>query len=106
MGKGSEWKKIHDLKTYLIYRRIKEDEDKNKLCEELAEDKDFKGYINLYSIILKIENYRYIDTNALKGCKGYSRQSKSVYDEYKDQSIQKIKEAILHEDSHNQSRSA
>ncbi len=93
MGKGIEWKRIHDLKAYHVYRQIKEGGDKRKLCEDLSKDKYFQDR-SLDSIILKIENYRYIDTGGREGCKGYSDQAVSVLNEYKDRSVQEIKEAI------------
>ena len=93
MGKGIEWERIHDLKAYHVYRRVKEGEDKIKLCEELSKKEGFKKR-GLSSIIIKIENYRYIDTDGRKGCKGYSEQAKSVEAEYKDRSIQEIEQAI------------
>ena len=93
MGKGIEWKRIHDLKAYHVYRKFKEGENKRKLCEELKKDKYFQDR-SLYSIILKIENYRYIDTGGREGCKGYSDQAVRVFEEYKDKTIQEIKEAV------------
>ncbi len=93
MSKGNKWYIIHDLKAYLVYRKTKElAEDKNKLCEELAEDKSFKDYIGLNSIKMRFENYRYIDTG--QGLKNYAQQSKEVFDDYKDKSIQEIKTKI------------
>ncbi len=89
MGK---WYIIHDLKAYLVYRKIKEGGNKDKLCKKLAEDKDFKNYIGLDSIIMKIENNRYIDTG--QGLYNYSEQCNAVFDEFTDQSIQEIEAQI------------
>ena len=89
---GYKWKKIHELKAYHTYRKVKEGGNKNKLCEELAKDRDFKNYIGLDSIIMKIENNRYIDTG--QGLYSYSEQCKAVFDEFKDKSIQEIEATI------------
>ena len=77
MGRGSEWQIIHDLKAYLVYRQIKEGGDKNKLCEDLSEDEDFKNYIHWGSIKMKIENYNYIDKR--EGLESYSKQRTKVW---------------------------
>ena len=87
-----KWKFIHDLKAYLVYRKIKEGGDREELCQKLSQDEDFKNYISLGSIRMKIENYRYRDTG--EGLSGYSRQSKEVFDKFKDQPITAIREAI------------
>ena len=87
------WKEIHDLKAYLVYKKIKDRrENKEQLCKELAKDKNFKNYISLGSIKLKIENYRYL--NEEKGLSNYSQQSKKIYEDYKNSSIEEIEEAI------------
>ena len=77
MGRGSEWQIIHDLKAYLVYRQIKEGGDKNKLCEDLSEDEDFKNYIHCGSIKMKIENYNYIDKR--EGLESYSNRRTKVW---------------------------
>ena len=86
----SKWEYIHDLKVYLVYIKIKDGQKKHALIQELLKDNDFKGYIPESSIIMKIENYRYLDTNGKKGLKKYSQQSKEIYEKYKNSSIQKI----------------
>ena len=68
------------------------EENKELLCEELAEDKDFKDYIPIGSIKMKIENYRYRDTGL--GLSGYSAQSNRIFDEYKNKSIEEIEKTI------------
>ena len=88
-----KWKEIHDLKAFLVYRKIMEKENKEKLCEELSRDKDFKDYISLDSIKMKIENYNYLDTKK-KGLSNYSKQSQSVFKEYKTISIPEIERKI------------
>ena len=81
------------MKVYLVYKKIKElAEDKNELCKELAENKSFKNYIGLNSIKMRFENYKYIDTG--QGLKHYAQQSKEVFDEFTDQSIQEIEAQI------------
>ena len=87
-----KWKKIHDLKAFHVYKKIKERGDKKKLCEELSQDADFKGYISLSSIKLKIENYEYLDTE--EGLSNYSKQSQEVFEEYKDKDLKDIEQAI------------
>ena len=96
-GKGTitiKWNRIHDLKAYLVYRKIKDrGENQKQLCEELNEDKSFKNDISLSSIKMKIENYRYLDTKS-EGLKQYSKQSEEVYKEYKNNSIEQIEKVI------------
>ena len=90
----TKWKEIHDLKAYLVYRKIKDKgEDKETLCDDLAEDKDFKNHIPLSSIKLKIGNYKYLDTKK-EGLPNYSKQSEEVYKNYKDRTIPEIEKAI------------
>lgn len=89
-----KWKKVHELKAYLIYRKVKEgDGEKNRLCEELAEDKDFtEAGISLSSIKMKFENNRFLDTG--EGLEYCSRLNKEIFDKYKTCSIEKLEEII------------
>lgn len=89
----AEWKKIHDLQAYLAYRKHKEGEDKKRVCEDLAEDPDFKDYISYGSIAMKIENYKYYYDRKGK-LDHYSRKSIKVVDKYKYKSISEIQTAI------------
>ena len=90
-----KWDKIHDLKVYLAYRRVKEGEDKNMLCEELAEDKGFiKKSIPLSSIKMRIGNFEALDSKGKEGLSHCSKQSRQVFEEFKDKSIQEIEKAI------------
>ena len=89
----SKWEYIHDLKVYLVYIKIKDGQNTD-LIDKFLEDNDFKGYIFKESIIMKIRNYRYLDNG--KGLKNASKQSKEIYEKYKNHSIQKI-EAIINE---------
>ena len=90
---NTKWNWLHDLKAYLVYRKIKyRGENQTGLCEELAEDQQFKNYISLSSIKMKIENYRYLDTG--KGLSAYSNQSHEVFNKYKNQTIQEIETEI------------
>ena len=90
----AQWNNIHDLKSYFIYKKIKEDfGTKNELCEVLSEDKDFKkASISLNSIKMKYENYRYLDTG--DGLKGYSNSSWEIYEKYKNYSIAELEQEI------------
>ena len=91
---NTRWDWIHNLKAYLVYRKIEDrEENKKQLCEELTKDKSFKKNISLSSIKMKIENYRYLDTKS-KGLRNYSKQSEEVYKKYKNSSIEKIIEEI------------
>ena len=85
MGKNYKWKRIHELKAYLAYRKIK----------ELSEDKDFKDYISFDSILMRVGNSRSVETG--NGLTSISEQNHKVFEEFKGQSIQNIKEAILDE---------
>ena len=88
------WKEIHDLKAYLTHRKIEENpEKKNDEITQLAEDKDFKEYISESSIKMKISNYKYLDEKD-SGLSNFSKQSKKVYEEHKNKSIEEIKEEI------------
>ncbi len=121
-----KWEKIHDLKAYLVYRQIKEGENRKPFHKQLAEDNDlkkpfhkqlaednnlkklfreqlaednhFKNYISLDSIKLKIENYKFLDTSGKEGLSGYSKQSEEVFSEFKARSLSEIKEAIKSEE--------
>ena len=90
--KNLKWNLIHDLKAYLVYRKIKEGGDKKRLCEDLSQDEYFKNHISLGSIKLKIENYRYLDTK--EGLSHFSKQSKYVFNEFKDSSLPEIEKEI------------
>ena len=88
----ARWEEIHDLEAYLVYRKIKEGGDRNKLCEELSQEKLFKDYISLNSIKLKIANYKYLDVG--EGLSNYSQQSKKIFDKHKEFTIPEIKKTI------------
>ena len=91
---NTKWNWIHNLKAYLVYRKMKDrGENKERLCEELTEDKSFKNYISFSSIKMKIENYRYLDTKS-EGLKQYSNQCEKVYKKYKNSSVEKVIEEI------------
>ena len=91
---NTKWDYIHDLKAYLVYLKAKENlRKKEELCKRLSEDEDFKKVgISSSSIKMKYENYRYIDIG--EGLSSFSRQSKKIYDKYKEASIQDIEQAI------------
>ena len=97
-----KWEDIHELKVYLIYRKVKEGQgQKNMLCEELSKNEDFKkADISLESIKMKFENNRYLDTNStegikeIKGLKNYSQKNKKVFDKYKGFSISDLESEI------------
>ena len=90
-----KWEEIHELKAYLIYRKVKEGlGDKNKLCEELFQDVDFKkADISLSSINMKFENNKYLDTGA--GLKNSSQRNKKIFSKYKSFSIEELKNIIM-----------
>ena len=86
---------MHDLKALKLYKKIKKEtkEIKEKLCEELSNDEDFKkANISLKSIKMKIANYRYLDNKG--GLSHVSKQSKEIYKKYKGYSIAKLEEEI------------
>ena len=88
-----KWEKIHDLKAYLAYRKIKESKSKEQICEELSQDKNFKDKkISLDSIKLKVENYKYLDSKGEKGLEHCSILSRKVFEEYKDKSMPEIEQ--------------
>ena len=95
--KGHKWEWIHDLKVYLVYRKVKEGlGEKDRLCEDLAKDEDFKeAKISSKSIKMKFENNRYLDTG--KGLEHCSKQNKQVFNKYKDCSIKEITTDIENE---------
>ena len=90
-----KWEEIHELKVYLIYRKEKEcSAEKNRLCEELSQDIDFKRVdISFNSLKMKFENYKYLDTGK-EGLSNYSKKSKEVFDKYKDFSISDLENEI------------
>ena len=98
-----KWKEIHELKVYLIYRKVKEGQgEKNKLCEELAKDEEFKkAKIFLDSIKMKFENNRYLDMKDIKnateirGLENYSQKNKEIFNTYKSFSIEELKNKIM-----------
>ena len=91
-----KWKKIHDLKVYLVYRKIKKfGEDKNKLCKALKADKDFKD-IKIGSIDMRVRNY--LSLSGKGRLNHVARQSKEVFKEYEDMSINEIEESIKKEE--------
>ena len=90
-----KWEWIHDLKVYLVCRSAKDNQkERNSLCEELAKDKFFKeANISVSSIKMKLGNYDYLHDNKT-GLKNASIQSKKVYEQYKDNTIEEIKQNI------------
>ena len=89
-----KWEEIHELKAYLIYRKAKENHgEKNKLCEELAGDEDFKkSKISSNSIKMKFENNRFLDTG--EGLKNYSKKNEEIFNQYKGYSIEGLEKVI------------
>ena len=94
-----QWDYIHDLKVYLVYRKIKEAGDENKILKELFQRGFFKGYVSedsikkkMVSIKMKIANYRYLDNKG--GLSHVSKQSKEIYEKYKGYSIAELEEEI------------
>ena len=81
-----KWNRIHELKAYLIYRHVK----------NISEDKDFKDYISFDSIIMRVANFRAIETG--KGLDRVSKSSANMFAEFKDKPIQEIEKAISKED--------
>ena len=102
-----KWEDIHELKVYLIYRKVKEDQgEKNKLCENLIKDEDFKrADIFLSSIKMKFENNVYLDskekqdTKEIRGLKNYSQKNKKVFNKYKSFSIAELEQEIIKKSS-------
>ncbi len=93
----ADWEIIHDLKAYLVYKQIKEGGNKKKLCDDLSEDRFFKGYISLSSIQKKIRNFVALSSDdPASGLSGYTKQAESVFNEFKGKSIQEIKSAIVY----------
>ena len=92
-----KWEEIHELKAYLVYRKVKEDQsERNKLCEELSKDEDFKkADISLSSIKMKFENNRYLDTKEAKGLENCSQKNKKIFKKWKDRSIEDLENEIM-----------
>ena len=89
-----KWEEIHELKVYLIYRKVKEGKaEKNRLCEKLSHDMDFKrANISLNSIKMKFDNYKYLDTGG--GLSNFSKKSEEIFDKYKDFSVSDLENEI------------
>ncbi|MCY4321392.1 MAG: tyrosine--tRNA ligase [Bdellovibrionaceae bacterium] len=89
-----KWETIHELKAYFIYRKIKEGlEKKEKVF--INEDLEFKkADISLNSLKMKIENYRYLDSEGNEGLSNCSKKTKEIFNNWKDSSIEDLKKKI------------
>ena len=86
-----KWTKLHEMKVFLIYKQIQEGRSEEDLCQELKqEDKTFT--CSLDSIKMKIRNIESLDAG--KGLENVSSKNKEIFKQYKDHSIEKLKEEI------------
>lgn len=90
-----KWEDIHELKVYFLYRKIKEGLE-NKENLSIKEDQEFeRAEISLNSIKMKIENYRYLDTEGKQGLKNCSKKTKKIFNSWKSHSIEDLKKKIM-----------
>ena len=79
-----KWKEQHELKALLIYKKIKEELDKDKIFTHNRFD----------TVLKKLANIRYLDTNGKEGLSGYSTQIKEIWEKHKDTPIKKLEDII------------
>ena len=84
--KKHNWKYIDNLKVYYIYRK-----DKKNYELEVETDSDLKE-IPFSSILMKLDNYNFLHTG--KGLAHCSKQSKDIYREFRNKSLEDIKKEI------------
>ena len=98
-----KWEDIHELKAYLVYKKVKEGRGaKSDLCKGLEQDKDFKREgISLASIQMKFENNRFLAAKSsgnikeIEGLKNYSQRNKKIFDKYENFSIEELESEIM-----------
>ena len=78
------WTKLHELKALLVYKKLKEEVEKDNI---FPKDK-------FSSLMRKLENIKYLDTNGKKGLANASKLNKNIFEKYKNKTIQELEQII------------
>ncbi len=90
--KNLDWKNLHELKALLIYKKLKESK-KTRVKRELNKDNIFSKD-KLPSVMNKLENIRYLDTEGKKGLSHVSDRNKKIWKKYKNTPIRELEKII------------
>ena len=90
--KNLEWKTLHELKALLIYKKLKESKN-SKVKRELNKDNIFSKD-KFPSVMNKLENIRYLDTEGKKGLPHVSKKNKEIWKKHKNTSIRELEKLI------------
>ena len=89
-----KWTELHELKVLVVYKKIRQNENRAKLIKELSEDKFFSKHGDKTgSILRKLGNIQYLVEGTGKLWKA-SKLNKKIIKEYKDKSIQELEQII------------
>ena len=92
----SGWNDLNEMRCFLILKKLKEEDFprgmRSKLCKEIS----LINGVNLTpgTIGQKVQNYEYIDTKGKKGLKGYSSNTKRIYQKYNNTSISVLEKRV------------
>ena len=90
--KNLDWKTLYELKALLIYKKLKESK-KTRVRRELSKDNIFSKD-KLPSVMNKLENIRYLDTEGKKGLAHVSGKNKEIWKKHKNTPIRELEKII------------